>query len=45
LCRWGLAVALDVQLGAPRGEIGVLCAVEAQEDPLHLEFVAALRTA
>jgi len=43
LCRWGLAVALDVQLGAPRGEIGVLCAVEAQEDPVHLEFVAALR--
>lgn len=45
LCRWQLAVALDVQLGAPRGEIGMLCPVEAQEDPMHLEFAAALRTA
>ena len=45
LVGWQLAAALDVQLGAPRGEIGVLCPIEAQEDPLHLEFVAALRTA
>ncbi len=44
LCRWQLAVALDVQLGAPRGEIGMLCPLEAMEDPLHLEFASALRT-
>jgi DNA-binding transcriptional LysR family regulator len=43
LCRWNLAVMLDVKLGAPRGEIGALCTVGAFEDPIFVEFVAALR--
>ena len=29
--------------GTPRGEIGVLCAAESLEDPICLEFMAALR--
>jgi hypothetical protein len=45
LCRCGLAVALDVQLTTPNGEIGGLCAVDAIDKPLHAEFIAALRAA
>ena len=43
LVRWNLAVRLDAHLGTPRGEIGVLCAAESMEDPICLEFMAALR--
>lgn len=43
LCRWKLAVQLDVQLRTARGELGVLCHVEWLEHPLHMEFIDALR--
>lgn len=43
LCRWNQAVQLDVRLGAPRGEVGALLHTEAMEEPVYLEFLAALR--
>lgn len=43
LVRWQLATVLDVKLGAPRGELGILCAQAAWADPVLLEFMAALR--
>ena len=43
LFRWNLAVPLDVRLGAPRGEIGLLCALPTLQDPVSLEFIDALR--
>lgn len=43
LCQLGLAVTLDVQFDAPSGEIGLLCAADALDDPLHREFTAAMR--
>jgi DNA-binding transcriptional LysR family regulator len=43
LCRLDQARALDVQLTTPRGGIGMLFAVEAMEQPLYHEFLAALR--
>lgn len=41
LCRAKLAVRLDVEFTAPRGEIGLLCSNDALDEPLHVEFKAA----
>lgn len=43
LVRWKLAVKLDVLLGTPRGELGVLCHEELMEHPLYVEFIDAMR--
>lgn len=43
LNRWQLTVTLDLDLGTPRGELGVLCTTEALGDPVLLEFIEALR--
>lgn len=43
LCAWKLAVKLDVALGAPRGEIGLLCTTSLLQEPVCVEFIAALR--
>ena len=43
LCRWNVATELDVTLDMPRGELGVICATESLQDPVYLEFIAALR--
>jgi len=44
LCRWKLAVCLDVALGTPRGEVGLVCDAQMLDEPICMEFVAALRT-
>lgn len=43
LVRWQVVVTLDLDLGAPKGEIGLLCAQESLEDPVYREFIDALR--
>jgi len=43
LCRWQLVVTLDLQLGAPHGEIGLLCPAETLHDAVTREFIDALR--
>jgi len=43
LCRWQLVVTLDLDVGAPQGEIGLLCDAAALEDPVYREFIDALR--
>jgi molybdate transport repressor ModE-like protein len=43
LLRWQLVVALDLDLGAPKGEIGLLCDAATLDDPVHREFIDALR--
>jgi len=43
LCRRNQAVQLDVQLVTPCGGIGMLSAADALEEPLRLEFLAAMR--
>jgi molybdate transport repressor ModE-like protein len=43
LCRWNQARILDVQIQTPHGEIGVLCAADALEEPMHAEIIVAMR--
>lgn len=43
LVRWQLVVTLDLPLGAPTGEVGLLCACETLENPIYREFIDALR--
>jgi DNA-binding transcriptional LysR family regulator len=43
LCRWKVAVELDVGLGTPVGEIGMICATEALQESVYQEFLAELR--
>ncbi|MBL8306033.1 MAG: LysR family transcriptional regulator [Rubrivivax sp.] len=43
LVRWQLVVTLDLDVGAPTGEIGLLCPQESLEDPVSREFIDALR--
>ena len=43
LVRWQVVVTLDLQLGTPKGEIGLLCAQDSLDDPVYREFIEALR--
>lgn len=43
LCQWGLAVILDTRLDTPCGEMGVISMQGLKDDPIHEEFIAALR--
>lgn len=45
LSRWNMVAELDVTMQTPHGEIGLLCAADALDDPLYAEFIAAMRAA
>ncbi len=36
-------MTLDLDLGVPKGEIGLLCAQASLDDPVYREFIEALR--